>query len=438
MNFELPPPIPTEPRAPRPKGSNTPQGTASTDLPQRGLAVPPPLPPASSAPETSPQQSSTPKLSTDPSTPPSKSGNQVAIGVAIAVAIVIFIIVLASQAQRSTYPARSDTAQAKSFATPSEETSRNKTLASATISSLTKDEKLLAEATPTPTPLPSPSPTPLPAGFSEAAKAFPGLWTSPRHDYLFKADGTWVMDPETGIVNGTSGTWWIKGDLFHWTTNEPNTPPDQPHRIIKLTKSEIAFTEGTNIYRMAKTAELSSTTAPTPAPQTYRVIGVSSGDYLNVRQGPGANYPVVTRLLPTATGIALEQGRTTNGSTVWQQISTSGYSGWVNADYIVFDPPSNGTSDQRYQTLSWLGRTYSVSFSKAQSIGAAIEEFSANQRAINSAISLITANQKALKNAGWSQKATYTRNINELIEAKSSLEAKNRTLASRIDAQLNQ
>jgi hypothetical protein len=43
----------------------------------------------------------------------------------------------------------------------------------------------------------------------------------------------------------------------------------------------------------------------TPAPSTYRVIGVPRGDYLNVREGAGWNYPVIATLEPDTGGIVL-------------------------------------------------------------------------------------------------------------------------------------
>ena len=86
-----------------------------------------------------------------------------------------------------------------------------------------------------------------------------------------------------------------------------------------------------------------SAVTATPAPSTYRVIGISSGDYLNVREGPGSNYPVVATLDPGTGGIVLGTKRAANGETTWQEISVGGLSGWVNADYIAPDtqsPPS--------------------------------------------------------------------------------------------------
>ena len=80
-----------------------------------------------------------------------------------------------------------------------------------------------------------------------------------------------------------------------------------------------------------------SAVTATPAPSTYRVIGISSGDYLNVREGAGSNYSVVVTLEPGTGGIVLGTNRAANGETTWQEIFVGGHSGWVNADYIALE-----------------------------------------------------------------------------------------------------
>jgi hypothetical protein len=68
---------------------------------------------------------------------------------------------------------------------------------------------------------------------------FPGIWSSPRHTYLFKKDGTWTMTPEFPGV--TSGKWTIKGTEFTQTVagGKPTI-----YTITKLTEEEIVFTDG--------------------------------------------------------------------------------------------------------------------------------------------------------------------------------------------------
>ena len=67
---------------------------------------------------------------------------------------------------------------------------------------------------------------------------------------------------------------------------------------------------------------------------TYRVVNINRGDTLNLRTGHGSNYPVVVRIRPGGRGMTLGFGRISNGPTIWQQISVSGHTGWVNEIYI--------------------------------------------------------------------------------------------------------
>jgi hypothetical protein len=75
----------------------------------------------------------------------------------------------------------------------------------------------------------------------------------------------------------------------------------------------------------------------TPPRATYQVIGIPPGDYLNVREGAGSDYQVVTKLEPGAGGILLGTKRVANGATTWQEITVHGQTGWVNAAYIALD-----------------------------------------------------------------------------------------------------
>lgn len=93
----------------------------------------------------------------------------------------------------------------------------------------------------------------------------------------------------------------------------------------------------------------------TPAPATYRLIGVSRGDYLNIRAGAGSNYPVVARLEPDTGGITLGTKRTANGETTWQEISVRGHSGWVNADYIARESQTAPESPSPAESPAFTG-----------------------------------------------------------------------------------
>lgn len=97
-------------------------------------------------------------------------------------------------------------------------------------------------------------------------------------------------------------------------------------------------TRAANVVRYFLTlssTDESQVVASIPAPATYHVVKT---DVLNLRAGPGANYPVVAKLPTGATGITLRDGHTANGTTMWQEVSVNGYKGWVNEIYIEVEP----------------------------------------------------------------------------------------------------
>lgn len=84
---------------------------------------------------------------------------------------------------------------------------------------------------------------------------------------------------------------------------------------------------------------------PSPSPSAtivrYRVNGFTRSDSLNVREGPASTNRVVAKLPADTGGIELQSGRVRNGTTVWQQISVNGLDGWVNADYLTPEQPTD-------------------------------------------------------------------------------------------------
>jgi hypothetical protein len=123
-----------------------------------------------------------------------------------------------------------------------------------------------------------------------------------------------------------------------FTSEATPTPSPAELATTSSTPVEVApqtFPEST--FTATPNAVDASLATATPAPSTYRVIGVSRGDYLNVREGAGSNYPVIATIEPGTGGIVLGTKRTANGETTWQEISIRGHSGWVNADYIALE-----------------------------------------------------------------------------------------------------
>jgi len=72
-----------------------------------------------------------------------------------------------------------------------------------------------------------------------------GQWESPRHDYLYRADGTWTMLPiEEGIAHGD---WHIEGNQY-FDTAATDPPLKSQYTIILITKKDFVFTDQTNVF----------------------------------------------------------------------------------------------------------------------------------------------------------------------------------------------
>jgi hypothetical protein len=67
-----------------------------------------------------------------------------------------------------------------------------------------------------------------------------GKWESPRHDYLYRADGTWTMLPVDPDI--THGTWHIEGNQY-FDTAATNPPGTTQYTIILITKRDFVFTD---------------------------------------------------------------------------------------------------------------------------------------------------------------------------------------------------
>lgn len=80
-------------------------------------------------------------------------------------------------------------------------------------------------------------------------------------------------------------------------------------------------------------------TAPSVAPVLYRVVGIGFGDALNIRAGPGTQYPSVEKLANGFAGIQVLGPPVANGPDQWVQIRVADTQGWVNAKYLQPNAP---------------------------------------------------------------------------------------------------
>src|ERR1700678_1047630 len=89
---------------------------------------------------------------------------------------------------------------------------------------------------------------PAPPDTADFIKARPGKWISSRHDYLFNADGTWVMDPDPNS-NTTHGTWAIQGNLYTDTVSvAAKDTPKGAYRIILLDANNFIYAGSDRTY----------------------------------------------------------------------------------------------------------------------------------------------------------------------------------------------
>jgi len=72
-----------------------------------------------------------------------------------------------------------------------------------------------------------------------------GEWKSPRHDYLYRPDGTWTMLPvEEGI---THGRWRIEGNQY-FDTAATDPHETSQYTIILITRKDFVFTDQTYVF----------------------------------------------------------------------------------------------------------------------------------------------------------------------------------------------
>jgi hypothetical protein len=67
-----------------------------------------------------------------------------------------------------------------------------------------------------------------------------GKWESPRHDHLYRADGTWTMLPVEPDI--THGTWRIEGNQY-FDTAAIEPPQTSQYTIILISKRDFVFTD---------------------------------------------------------------------------------------------------------------------------------------------------------------------------------------------------
>lgn len=73
-----------------------------------------------------------------------------------------------------------------------------------------------------------------------------GDWTSPRHGYVYRKDGTWSMTPVE--PDATHGKWKIEGNQYFAGALAEEKADMTKYTIILLTAKDFIFTEGQVVF----------------------------------------------------------------------------------------------------------------------------------------------------------------------------------------------
>lgn len=69
--------------------------------------------------------------------------------------------------------------------------------------------------------------------------------------------------------------------------------------------------------------------------KTYIITNVAEGDTLNIRSGPGMNFPVVATLANQTSGVKITGDSVMNGADDWLPISFAAGKGWTRGKYLT-------------------------------------------------------------------------------------------------------
>jgi len=81
------------------------------------------------------------------------------------------------------------------------------------------------------------------ADSAELSERLIGEWASPRHEYVFRSDGTWSMLPVE--PDATHGSWRIEGNQYFDTDPSGHT---RKYTVLLLTVNDFVFTDGDVVF----------------------------------------------------------------------------------------------------------------------------------------------------------------------------------------------
>lgn len=115
-------------------------------------------------------------------------------------------------------------------------------------------------------------------------------------------------------------------------SSKPLSQPPSPQPAPSIPQSIPAVAPPTPTPEPTLTPKSSTVGYP---PESYRVVGISSDDALNVRSDPGVRYPKITQWNNATSGIRIAGGPEHADNATWYNVERNGVKGWVNGMYIT-------------------------------------------------------------------------------------------------------
>ncbi len=141
------------------------------------------------------------------------------------------------------------------------------------------------------------------------------------------------------------------------TTVPDSSTTTEPDTTTSSTETTGTTTTDTDVPETTEATEPSTTTFPGTEVEMFArpghvlgVIGVAHDDVLNVRNGPGVGFEIVTTLGPTDDAVATGRARQIPGA-FWYEIEANGETGWVNMRFLAY---IGGVDDATSQIVAEL------------------------------------------------------------------------------------
>ena len=128
------------------------------------------------------------------------------------------------------------------------------------------------------------------------------------------------------------------------TLDAADTTTSVPEETTTTTEAETTTTTTTE-ETTTTAATTTSTLAGDPfdigpmAGDVLMVVGVAFDDVLNVRTGPGTDQPIVATLDPLFTDVVATGEHRIMTSSIWNEITAAGVTGWASARFMAFQGP---------------------------------------------------------------------------------------------------